>query len=146
MLLLSLHQIFSLWKTRIFGGFPSTCFHGGRKPTKYSLWPLLHCGPTCAFSHLRSQLSLLIVYALLKMITQQFHQCWRLTAPHQWGNERFAMQLILAQHQGLVSTHLRSTEEQEMESCVVDLCQKEKASLHLRDDAYANHSDVATLC
>lgn len=32
-----------------------------------------------------------------------------------------------------------------MESCEVDLCQKEKASLHLRDDAYANLSDVPTL-
>lgn len=80
------------------------------------------------------------------MITQQFHQCWRLTALHQWGNEHGAAQLILAQHQGLVSAHLRSIEEQEMEPCEVDLCQKEKARLHLRDDAYANLSDAATLC
>lgn len=33
-----------------------------------------------------------------------------------------------------------------MEPCEVDLCQKEKASLHLHDDAYANLSDVSLLC
>lgn len=67
------------------------------------------CMWICASSHFCCQSSFLTLHALLDMIMQQLHQCWQYTV----SVALRTAQLVLAQHYGLVSVHLRGTVEQE---------------------------------